>query len=117
MSVVSSAVVISPAAHAKRERLIEWLPSALETIEDLDDLAGPAVCGAYMHCSYSDLPDRHAIKRGISRLVRKKLGTLGLLEHEAEVGRVATPEAAATRGERNPLMVVVLEWFNGGHSI
>jgi len=117
MSVVSSAVVISPAAHAKRERLIEWLPSALESIEDLDDLAGPAVCGAYMHCSYSDLPNRHAIKRGISRLVRKKLGTLGLLDHEAEVGRAATPEAAASRGERKPLMVVVLEWFNGGHSI
>jgi hypothetical protein len=85
MSIVGSAVVISPAAHAKRERLIEWLPGALESIDDLDDLPGAAVCGAYMHCSYSDLPARHAMKRGISQLVRRKLDSLGLLAHEAEV--------------------------------
>ncbi|MEM5340080.1 adhesin [Paraburkholderia azotifigens] len=117
MSVVGSAVVISPAAHAKRERMIEWLPRALESIEDLDDLPGSAVCGAYMHCSYSDLPNRHAMKRGISQLVRKKLDSLGLLAHEAEVGRAASQEAGGTREKRKPLMIVVLEWFNGGHSI
>ncbi|WP_239482958.1 adhesin [Paraburkholderia sp. C35] len=112
MSIVGSAVVISPAAHAKRERLIEWLPQTLDAIDDLDDMPGGAVCGAYMHCSYSDLPDRHALKRGISKLVRKKLGVLGLLEHEAEVGH-----ASAQQDDRKPLMIVVLEWFNGGHSI
>ncbi|MBN3763356.1 adhesin [Burkholderia sp. Ac-20365] len=114
MSVVASAVVISPAAHAKRERMIEWLPGALESIDDLDHLHGSAVCGAYMHCSYSDLPARHAIKRGISQLVRKKLGVLGLLDGEADVARAAFP---ATPTQRKPLMIVVLEWFNGGHSI
>ncbi|MBP0591363.1 adhesin [Paraburkholderia sp. LEh10] len=118
MSVVGSAVVISPAAHAKRERLIEWLPAALDAIGDLDELPGGAVCGAYMHCSYSDLPNRHAMKRGISRLVRKKLGELGLLADEAKVGRAATmAQQSGTHAERKPLMIVVLEWFNGGHSI
>jgi hypothetical protein len=114
MSIVGSAVVISPAAHAKRERLIEWLPRALETIDDLDDLPGAAVCGAYMHCSYSDLPNRHAMKRGISQLVRRKLDSLGLLAHEAEAAHAPASEEQA---ERKPLMIVVLEWFNGGHSI
>jgi len=117
MSVVGSAVVISPAAHAKRERMIEWLPRALESIEDLDDLPGSAVCGAYMHCSYSDLPNRHAMKRGISQLVRRKLGSLGLLAHEAEASRAALQAADGQRESRKPLMIVVLEWFNGGHSI
>ena len=117
MSVVGSAVVISPAAHAKRERMIEWLPRALESIEDLDELPGSAVCGAYMHCSYSDLPNRHAMKRGISQLVRRKLDSLGLLAHEAEPGRAVAQETRGKRENRKPLMIVVLEWFNGGHSI
>lgn len=117
MSVVGSAVVISPAAHAKRERMIEWLPRALESIDDLDELPGSAVCGAYMHCSYSDLPNRHAMKRGISQLVRRKLDSLGLLAHEAEPGRAVVQETRGKRENRKPLMIVVLEWFNGGHSI
>ncbi|MFM0556373.1 adhesin [Paraburkholderia sediminicola] len=110
VSMVAGAVHISPAAHEKRERLLEWLPGVLDTIEDLDDLPTGAVCGAYMHCSYSTSPDRHAIKRSINRLVRKKLDTLGLLGHEASVARTRI------RG-RKPVMLVVLEWFTGGHSI
>jgi len=112
LSVVSSAVVISPAAHAKRERMIEWLPRALEAVDDLDQLPGASVCGAYMHCSYSSLPQRHAMKRNISQLVRNKLQELGLLQYEADVGK-----APRRTGGRKPLMIVVLEWFNGGHSI
>ena len=76
IAIVSSAVHISPAAHEKRERLLEWLPGALDTIDDLDDLPTGGVCGAYMHCSYSTSPERHAIKRSINRLVRKKLDML-----------------------------------------
>lgn len=112
LSVVGSAVVISPAAHAKRERMIEWLPRALEAIDDLDQLPGPSVCGAYMHCSYSSLPQRHAMKRNISQLVRAKLQELGLLGYEAKVGC-----APRRTDNRKPLMIVVLEWFSGGHSI
>jgi hypothetical protein len=114
ISIVSAAVHISPAAHEKRERLLDWLPGALDSIEDLDDLPTAAVCGAYMHCSYSTSPDRHAIKRSINKLVRKKLATLGLLDHEANV-----PRTPAKRPDKNrkPVMLVVLEWFTGGHSI
>jgi hypothetical protein len=110
VSIVAGAVHISPASHEKRERLLKWLPGALDAIEDLDDLPTSAVCGAYMHCSYSTSPERHAIKRSINKLVRNKLGTLGLLDHEAGVGRTRI------KG-RKPVMLVVLEWFTGGHSI
>ncbi|ACD18780.1 adhesin [Paraburkholderia phytofirmans] len=110
VSMVSAAVHISPAAHEKRERLLEWLPGALDKIEDLDELPTAAVCGAYMHCSYSTSPERHEIKRSINRLVRKKLDALGLLGHEASVARTGI------KG-RKPVMLVVLEWFSGGHSI
>ncbi|WNC93654.1 adhesin [Paraburkholderia sp. FT54] len=110
VSIVAGAVHISPASHEKRERLLKWLPSALDAIEDLDDLPTSAVCGAYMHCSYSTSPERHAIKRSINKLVRNKLGTLGLLDHEAGVGRTRI------KG-RKPVMLVVLEWFTGGHTI
>lgn len=110
ISLVSAAVNISPAAHAKRERMIEWLPGALESIDDLDDLPTYGVCGAYMHCSYSTSPARHAIKRSINVLVRKKLQTLGLLDAERDVRRTRI------KG-RKPVMLVVLEWFTGGHSI
>ncbi|AIP36297.1 o-linked N-acetylglucosamine transferase, spindly family, protein [Paraburkholderia xenovorans LB400] len=114
ISIVSAAVHISPAAHAKRERLLAWLPGALDAIEDLDDLPTAAVCGAYMHCSYSISPERHAIKRSINKLVRRKLDTLGLLDHEADAAR---PPAVRREPGRKPVMLVVLEWFTGGHSI
>lgn len=114
ISMLGAAVVISPAAHAKRERMAEWLPPVLDTIDDLDDLPGWAVCAAYMHCSYSLLPQRHAVKRSINRLVRNKLRTLGLLEREVAPGRDA---ARKQQTGRKPVMFVVLEWFTGGHSI
>ncbi|WP_345813189.1 adhesin [Paraburkholderia sp. PREW-6R] len=114
VSMLGAAVVISPAAHAKRERMIEWLPAVLDTIDDLDDLPNSAVCAAYMHCSYSLLPQRHAIKRSINRLVRNKLQTLGLLDWELKALSAPVRDVADTR---KPVMLVVLEWFTGGHSI
>jgi hypothetical protein len=52
-----------------------------------------------MHCSSSDLPNRHAIKRNISQLVRRKLDMLGLLAHEAEEAPPHSPSSrtAASR--------------------
>jgi hypothetical protein len=110
ISIVSAAVHISPAAHDKRERLLEWLPGKVDLVEDLDDLPANAVFGSYMHCSYSTSPKRHELKRSISRLVRKKLETLELLGPESSVAH------RPVKG-RKPIMLVVLEWFSGGHSI
>ncbi len=100
----------SASAHLKREALMEWLPGKLRQIDDLDDLPTALLHNAYMFCSYADTPRRHEIKRDINVLVRRKLDQLGLTD---------LPAAAKKRRRRGrkPLMVVVLEWFGGAHSI
>jgi hypothetical protein len=98
----------SPAAHSKREALLAWLPAHLEEIETLDLLPLGILHDVYMHCSYADLPGRHEIKRPINRLIRKKLDALGLSH--------ITPALAAGSTDK-PVMLVLLEWFFGGHSI
>lgn len=112
MSLLAAAVVVSPAAHEKRERMIEWLPHALDAIEDLDDLPSLAVCASYMHCSYAESPKRHDVKRGINALVRRKMKSLGLMELEPDFSTWPKRKKG-----KKPLMIVVLEWFTGGHSI
>jgi hypothetical protein len=97
-------------AHLKRESLIEWLPGNLRQINDLDDLPTALLHNAYMFCSYADTPRRHEIKRDINTLVRRKLEQLGLTDLPAEAG-------VAARRAKKPLMLVVLEWFSGAHSI
>lgn len=98
----------SPAAHSKREALLAWLPAHLEEIETLDLLPLGILHDVYMHCSYADLSARHEIKRPINRLIRKKLDALGLSH--------ITPALAAGSADK-PVMLVLLEWFSGGHSI
>jgi len=98
----------SPAAHSKREALLAWLPGHLEEIETLDLLPLGILHDVYMHCSYADQPGRHEIKRPINRLIRRKLDALGL-------SRV--PPIPARTSKEKPIMLVLLEWFSGGHSI
>ncbi|CAG4885570.1 glycosyl transferase family 1 [Paraburkholderia gardini] len=101
----------SPAAHAKREALLAWLPGKLAQIDDLDALPTDILHNVYMYCSYADSPARHAIKKDVNVLVRRKLARLGLADLDPGSGR------PSGRGRRKPLMIVVVEWFSGGHSI
>ncbi|CAH2893238.1 MAG: putative accessory processing protein [uncultured Paraburkholderia sp.] len=110
----------SPSAHLKREALIEWLPGKLQQIGDLDDLPTALLHNAYMFCSYAETPRRHEIKRDINVLVRRKLTQLGLTDlpappRKANAANAKTPKNAKRR--KKPLMMVVLEWFGGAHSI
>ncbi|SOE56805.1 hypothetical protein SAMN05446635_1137 [Burkholderia sp. OK233] len=104
----------SPSAHLKREALLAWLPGKLQLIDDLDDLPSAVLHNAYMFCSYADTPRRHAIKQDINVLVRRKLEQLGLTDLPASK---PTPARGKPRRGKKPLMVVVLEWFSGAHSI
>lgn len=103
-------------AHLKREALIEWLPGKLRQIDDLDDLPSALLHNAYMFCSYADTPRRHEIKRDINVLVRRKLAQLGLTDLPAHKPTPAQRGRRTRRGKK-PLMIVVLEWFSGAHSI
>lgn len=100
----------SDTAHGKREALLEWLPGKLRHLDDLDDLPTAVLHHAYMFCSYADTPRRHAIKYDINVLIRRKLDQLGLRD-------LPTPAHRRARPGGKPLMLVVLEWFGGTHSI
>lgn len=104
----------SASAHLKREALLEWLPGRLQQIDNLDDLPSALLHNAYMFCSYADTPRRHAIKQDINVLVRRKLDQLGLTDLPAPQ---RAPAKDKPRRGKKPLMVVVLEWFSGAHSI
>jgi HMW1C N-terminal/HMW1 domain 2 len=102
--------------HGKREALLQWLPGKLRQISNLDDLPTGVLHNAYMFCSYADTPQRHAIKQDINMLVRGKLGQLGLTDLPAPAASTAPTRGAADRRTK-PLMIVVVEWFSGAHSI
>ncbi|WP_442879515.1 cobalt ABC transporter permease [Citrobacter sp.] len=94
--------------HGKKEQLLAWLPEHMDDIETLDAVPVPVLHDVYMHCSYADLPSRHAIKGHINRLVRQAMENAPLAQH--------FPFPAAPVRERKRL-VVVLEWFSSQHSI
>ena len=101
----------SPAAHGKREVLLEWLPPRLDEVEDLSFLPIGILHDVYMHCSYADMSGRRAIKAPINRLIRKKLDQLGIND-------LPIPQLSGKKkGDSKPVMMVVLEWFSSEHSI
>ncbi|EDF5515193.1 cobalt ABC transporter permease [Salmonella enterica] len=96
------------AAHEKREALLGWLPAHLADITAPDCLPEAVLHDVYMHCSYADLADRHAIKRHIHRLVRQRLLQAPLASRLP----LASPPA-----REKPVVAVVVEWFTSQHSI
>lgn len=108
-SLLSPRFLGTESAHHKREVLLPWLAAKLDEIHDLDLLPVPILHDVYMHCSYADTRARHAIKEPINRLVRRKLLQSGLKDVEGDA-------PARADGEK-PVLLVVLEWFSGAHSI
>lgn len=109
---VSPRFLAAPEAHAKRELILPWLTRKLMEIEDVERLPIGILHDVYMHCSYADRSDRHDIKRSINHLLRKKMLQAGI-----EDRLVASPSVLGTGGQGKPVMLVVLEWFTGSHSI
>lgn len=107
MALMSPRFLGTPAAHSKREALLAWLPERLEQLDSLDALPLNVLHDVYMHCSYADLPERHRIKASINRLIERKL---------ASVGICSVPQRAVP-ARHKPVLLVLLEWFSGGHSI
>jgi len=108
MALLSPRFLGTLAAHSKREALLAWLPARLDSLDSLDQLPVAIIHDVYMHCSYADLPQRHRIKRSICRLVERKLANAGIDSLPLQQPPPATGK---------PRMLVVLEWFSGGHSI
>ncbi|SAL31126.1 TPR repeat-containing protein [Caballeronia cordobensis] len=109
LTLLSSRFLGTPAAHAKREQLLAWLPDKLDQVESIGQLPVGVLHSAYMHCSYADLPGKHDIKKPINTLIRRQLASLGM--HDVE-RKARTPKPG-----QKPVLLVVLEWFSKNHSI
>lgn len=108
VALIAQRCFISPAAHARRERMLGWLPGQLDGLADIDVLPHAILHNVYMNCSYADRADKHAIKRSINGLIRRKLASAGISDRAAP----------ARRGRADkPTLLVVVEWFTQDHSI
>lgn len=108
LALISGRALPTSAAHSKREQLLAWLPEKLAGIDSLDFLPVAVLHDVVMHCSYADLPEKHAIKRQLNRLIRQSL-------QQASVASLL-PIAAPPEREK-PVIAIVLEWFTCQHSI
>ncbi|EBG1931042.1 cobalt ABC transporter permease [Salmonella enterica] len=111
-ALVSGRALPTPAAHAKREQLLAWLPEKLTELDSLDFLPVAVLHDVYMHCSYADLPGKHLIKRSVNTLVRHTLQAQGFCDLAVKGGETVPP----VTGEK-PVMLVVLEHFTCRHSV
>jgi FkbM family methyltransferase len=109
MTLLSPRFLGSPQAHQKREVLLPWLTEKLPEIEALDALPFGIMHDVYMHCSYADRPDKHAIKGSINVLIERWLNQHKLFPLNTAVN--------IPKDGSKPTMLVVMEWFNAGHSI
>lgn len=105
LGMLAHMVVLSPAAHRRREQLLRLGP-LLEAAE-LKGSMLTALQRAYMHCSYATGEHKHDIKRSFNRLSRRLIEALFRIP---EIG------AARTRRDR-PTVLLPLEWFHSGHAM
>lgn len=113
LSLMSPRFLGTRAAHAKRETLLKWLPEKLLQIDNMLDLPFGIVHDVYMHCSYADSFDKHQIKKSINTLIRRHLLKDGL-QDRVERNQLAQPPHQING---KPVMLVVMEWFSGSHSV
>ena len=109
LSLLSPRFLGSAQAHGKREALLPWLTEKLPEVESLEVLPFGIMHDVYMHCSYADRRDKHAIKGAINVLIRRWMA-------QQKMTQLDTPVCIPTQGDK-PVMLVVMEWFNAGHSI
>ena len=118
MALLSPRFLGSPQAHGKREVLLPWLTTKLPEIESLDALPFGIMHDVYMHCSYADLPEKHAIKGSINVLIDRWLKSHSLLPLDTPVKKITKASKKESKeSQEKPTMLVCMEWFNAGHSI
>ncbi|WP_244847215.1 hypothetical protein [Caballeronia sp. SL2Y3] len=110
IAIAAERFAASTLAQGKRNRLLQWLAGVIELLDQTPPQDLTSLWSLYMHCSYAE-GNRHAVKSGINALVRKGLANLGLADVDVTGTTRAFPKDA------RPLMLVVAESFNTGHSI
>ncbi|EIE5010491.1 cobalt ABC transporter permease [Salmonella enterica] len=119
LALISGRALPTPAAHGKREQLLAWLPDRLAELDSLDFLPTAVLHDVYMHCSYADLAEKHRIKRSLNDLIRRSLlaGDFADVAVGDNRGQTATDIPEVQEQTKKPVMLVVLEWFTGQHSV
>ena len=104
----SSRFIGTASAFHKRAVVLQWFPKKLAEIADLNELPANILHDVYMHCSYDLAKNKHDVKRPLNELVRKHILTQGWQDRYLY-----------TLGKKDgkPVMMVLLEHFNSGHSI
>jgi hypothetical protein len=98
-------VVLSEAAHQRREALLELGP--LLQRGNLDWRLLDNAASAFMHCSYASSPRKHEIKRALTSMFRR------FIESLTPLPQMRRPRTLKQR----PKMVVPLEWFDSTHAM
>jgi hypothetical protein len=105
LGMLANSVVMSDAAHRRREKLLTLGP-LLERAE-LEPQMLLALSAAYMMASYGTSDSKHDIKRSFNVLVRQ------LIERQVQL-----PQWPLTRELKSrPTILVAVEWFNSAHAM
>ena len=105
LGMLSDGVVLSPAAHRRREKLLTLGPLIEQA--DLDENMLLTLSAAYMMSSYATAENKHVIKRSLNRLMRR------MIENRCPLP--AMPAARAIKPR--PTILVPIEWFNSPHTM
>jgi len=106
VALLSGRLLVTPAAHHKREILLKWLPEALARLGSVAMLPQAILVDLWMHSSYGLEREKHDVKKPLNVLIRRQIEAAGIRD-------VAQRPAGAGR----PTVFVILEWFHKTHSI
>ena len=107
LGILSSRVVLSEAAHEKREKILEWFPQKLSEMQ-LSDLPIGFLHDAWMHCTYAVTPRKHDIKEALNKLIRTDLLRNGFADDTRDRSKLSRDK---------PVVVVILDHFHSRHVI
>lgn len=95
-------------AFAKRNAILQWFPEKLALFKNLNHLPANISHDVYMHCSYDIAENKHLVKKALNQVIRRHLFETEWTDREIK-------QIGLRNGK--PVMVVLLEHFNAGHSI
>ncbi len=105
LGMLAHIVVLSPRAHARREKLLTLGP-LFEQVEVKEHMLA-AMSDAYMYCSYASSESKHQIKRSFNALIRRLM-----------LGRIEIPAMPVRRKlKKKPTILVPIEWFTSLHAM
>jgi len=105
LGMLAHIVVLSPRAHARREKLLTLGP-LFEQVEVKEHMLA-AMSDAYMYCSYATAETKHDIKRSFNVMMRR------LIESQIKL-----PEMPKQRKlKKRPTVLVPIEWFTSLHAM